>query len=532
MLGIVIISASVAFTAGLTDQASRAVEHALEVRDRIDAVHTDLVQAESAARGWVLSGKGDFVPVWESATSRLPLDLDRLQSITLDNPRLVEAMQILRQQAAGRLGLIQQLFALVPGSASRGAVRLVERGEDAMASIRQTLDVMDREENGLLAERRSAQHRARWLRLATIIAGIALGMAGGALAVVVFARGIGRRVRAIEHNARMLEAGRPLGPMPSGDDEVGQLGRSLERAAEIAAARERTIAERAAEVEDLYDHAPCGYHSLDANGLIVRINETELGWLGYTRDELVGRMRYPELLSSESAELFERQYPAFVERGVVSDIEFELVRKDGSRLPVSLSATAVLDAEGSFLRSRSTVFDISERRRHDEELRELATLDELTGLLNRRGFLSLTDQAVKLAGRTGLPLALLFCDLDDLKVVNDTHGHEEGSRLLAEAADVLRACTRESDIVGRVGGDEFAALLTVAEPDGVPGVMDRIRETIARRNAETPHVFRLSMSIGWAAFDPSRPVGIDELIREADLRMYEQKQARNVSTRG
>lgn len=532
MLGIVIISASVAFTAGLTDQASRAVERTLEVRARIEAVHTDLVQAESAARGWVLSGGAEFFPLWVGASGRLPFELDRLQTTILDNGRQVEAMQILRQQAIGRLDLLRQLFALGPGSRSRGEVRLVNRGEVAMASIRQTLDRMDREENRLLAERRSAQDRARDLRLGTIVAGIILGIVGGVLAVGVFARGIGRRVRAIEHNARMLEAGKPLGPTPSGNDEVGQLGRSLEHAAEIAAARERTITERAAEIEDLYNHAPCGYQSLDAQGLIVQMNDTELEWLGYTREELVGRVRFPELLTPENVEIFHREFPRYLVTGSVRDLELEVLRKDGTILPISLSSTALRDADGTFIRSRSTIFDISERRKHDEELRELATLDELTGLLNRRGFLSLADQAIKLAGRTGLPLAMLFADVDDLKVVNDTRGHEEGSSLLVEAADVLRSCTRESDIVGRLGGDEFCALLATAEPEGVPGVLDRIRETIARRNVEAPDGPPLSMSIGWSLFDPADPVSMDELIREADRRMYEEKDTGAASTRG
>lgn len=125
------------------------------------------------------------------------------------------------------------------------------------------------------------------------------------------------------------------------------------------------------EIEDLYNHAPCGYHSLDPEGRYIRINDTELQWLGYTREELVGKKRFDDLITANSLQLFHKHFPIFKERGWVKDLEFEMVRKDGSVLPVLLSATAVLDDTGRFLISRSTVFDITERKRAEEALRRL-----------------------------------------------------------------------------------------------------------------------------------------------------------------
>ncbi len=117
------------------------------------------------------------------------------------------------------------------------------------------------------------------------------------------------------------------------------------------------------EIEDLYQHAPCGYHSLDSEGIIVRINQTELDWLGYSHDEVVGKMAFTDFLSDDSVAVFHENYPRFKEHGVINDLEFELVRKEGSRFFVSLSGTAIYDDNGCYLVSRSTMYDISERRK-------------------------------------------------------------------------------------------------------------------------------------------------------------------------
>jgi PAS domain S-box-containing protein len=120
---------------------------------------------------------------------------------------------------------------------------------------------------------------------------------------------------------------------------------------------------------DLYHHAPCGFHSLDDEGRILDMNETELGWLGYTREELVGQRRFADLLTPASRSVMAENFPAFKERGWVRDLEFEMVRKDGSILPVLLNATVIRDLEGRYLASRSSVFDLSRRKQMEAELR-------------------------------------------------------------------------------------------------------------------------------------------------------------------
>jgi PAS domain S-box-containing protein len=132
---------------------------------------------------------------------------------------------------------------------------------------------------------------------------------------------------------------------------------------------ETALWESAQEIMDLYNNAPCGYHSLDADGVFLRINDTELSWLGYSRDEIVGKRRFPDLLAPGSLQVFEESFPRFKQSGWAQNLEFEMIRKDGTILPVLMSATAVSDPEGRYVMSRSTVFDVTDRRRAEEQIR-------------------------------------------------------------------------------------------------------------------------------------------------------------------
>ncbi|HEY0791484.1 MAG TPA: PAS domain S-box protein [Chthoniobacterales bacterium] len=131
------------------------------------------------------------------------------------------------------------------------------------------------------------------------------------------------------------------------------------------------------ELTDLYEHAPCGYHSIDPEGVFLRINETELSWLGFTREEVIGKMRFVDLLPPGSKAAFEANYARFKTKGWIGDLEFELVRKDGTVLRALVNATAVMDGKGDFLKSRATVYDITERIQAEEMRRKQAQLLDL-----------------------------------------------------------------------------------------------------------------------------------------------------------
>ena len=134
----------------------------------------------------------------------------------------------------------------------------------------------------------------------------------------------------------------------------------------------------AREIHDLYDNAPCGYHSVDRNDVFVRVNNTELQWLAYRREELVGRKHFADLLSAECRHTYLRHLEEFQRSGRLRDVELDLTRKDGSLLPVLLSASATLDESGTYVASRATLFDITDLAEANRKLRQAATVFEHT----------------------------------------------------------------------------------------------------------------------------------------------------------
>jgi PAS domain S-box-containing protein len=159
-------------------------------------------------------------------------------------------------------------------------------------------------------------------------------------------------------------------------DETGEVVGVFAAARDITERKlaEEALQQSADEIRDLYNHAPCGYHSVDTNGIFVRINDTELSWLGYRREEVIGKMHFADLLTSEGCKTFQEYFPKFKAAGVMRDVEFDLIRKDGSSLPVLISATAITDRDGNYLMSRSTVYDITARKRAEDAIRMLARL--------------------------------------------------------------------------------------------------------------------------------------------------------------
>jgi PAS domain S-box-containing protein len=159
-------------------------------------------------------------------------------------------------------------------------------------------------------------------------------------------------------------------------DESGQPLRSIGTTQDVTVQQmfQQALRKSAQRIEDLYNSAPCGYHSLDKGGVIVQINDTELQWLGYTRDEVVGKINFADLLAPGCRQLFYDNYPGFKQRGFVCDLEYELVRKDGTSLFVVLNATAAYDDDGEYLMSRSTLFDITVRKQAEDELRFHSTI--------------------------------------------------------------------------------------------------------------------------------------------------------------
>ncbi len=161
------------------------------------------------------------------------------------------------------------------------------------------------------------------------------------------------------------------------------------------------------------------------------------------------------------------------------------------------------------------------------ELKELLLRDELTGLYNRRGFFTLNEQQLKVTKRNEDSVWLFYIDIDGLKRINDDYGHQDGDRMLIETAELLKSVFRESDIIARIGGDEFIILLINNSRDSADILTDRLEESLKKYNKQKDRPHKLSLSVGVASYDFDTAVSIEETIHKADEAMYRHKRSKN-----
>ena len=277
-------------------------------------------------------------------------------------------------------------------------------------------------------------------------------------------------------------------------------------------------------MNDLYEHAPCGYQSLDREGLFIRMNQTLLDWLGYRSDELVGKAHFRDLLTPDSLPVFVEHFPALLASGQIQDCRVDMLRRDGSILPVSITANVIRDDAGNFASTRATVIDITEQRRLQQELEQQAQTDVLTGLCNRRHFYALGKRELARSDRSGAPLSLLMLDIDHFKSINDQHGHEMGDQALVAMARASSAELRENDLLARLGGEEFAVLLPDTDIATARHVAERLREAVAQLSLTSPEGAEVTftVSIGISRREDG-PDGLDAMLKRADLALYRAK---------
>ncbi|MGC4063608.1 MAG: diguanylate cyclase [Polyangiaceae bacterium] len=290
-----------------------------------------------------------------------------------------------------------------------------------------------------------------------------------------------------------------------------------------------------ARLRTLVDSMDSGILVEDENQVIQHCNQhfCTLMQISERADSLIGKAS-PELIERISPVFFipealsERIEELKAERKVTKD---ELVYLADMR--ILERSYSPLELDGKAVGHLWTYRDVSDRERNKDllqrqadQLRALSLVDELTGLYNRRGFLTLATQQLKLCDRSMRSALLVFVDLDGMKRINDELGHEYGDVALVETASVLRQCFRYSDVVARLGGDEFVVLAVEADPPSVEGVTERLYEKLAEMNARPERKFELKFSVGIAPYDPSKLEMVEEVLARADSLMYEQKRLR------
>lgn len=401
---VVLVAATFALLASRqeTTDALIAERHEAALRDAFGLVLVDMTDAESATRGYVLTGESLFLEPYDRGLARLPTDMQTLSDLTQDIPSDSKVVAELRVLANERLSILQttQLMAPIDDLTNHTQlVQLMNSGKGIMDQIRTLIDREETDGASALTEHQRHLDASRHLSFLIGIVGMPLSFLASLLLVTLFTRRLVNRIRRTEEIARMLDQGIPLGKPSASDDELGRL-----------------------------------------------------------------------------------------ERVLVS------------------SGTRVVELQ--------------------DELRRMGTADALTRLMNRRGFLPTADHQLEVAKRSHQPMALMFLDLDGLKRVNDTLGHSVGDQVITEAAYVMRQTFRASDLIARMGGDEFCVLFAVESEAAAATIVTRLQAAADELNRQEGRPFVLSFSTGVAMFDPEQPGTLDELMAAADVRMYEAKRAK------
>jgi diguanylate cyclase (GGDEF)-like protein len=174
---------------------------------------------------------------------------------------------------------------------------------------------------------------------------------------------------------------------------------------------------------------------------------------------------------------------------------------------------------------RALLRDLAKMAEQEIAAVQLATMDELTLLSNRRGFEALAQHALNVCKRMERPASLLFFDLNNFKDINDTYGHAEGDRALSTFAELLRNSLRDCDVIGRLGGDEFVALVTDSNQACTTEIVRRLQQGLGVLNRQLQRGYDIRYSVGQVEYDSERHVSIASLLAQADAAMYADKQA-------
>ena len=306
-------------------------------------------------------------------------------------------------------------------------------------------------------------------------------------------------------------------------DEKGRIAGVIGSAIDITERKksEAEIEKSHAELNQIFNTAANGMRVVDRNHTVLRANKTFCALTGLTEQEVVGKKCY-EAFAGAACHTGQCPLSQILENP--RRLESELVKflPSGRRIECAVTATPYLDVNGDVVGIIEDFKDITHHKELERHLRETAITDELTGLFNRRGFLTLAEKQLGHALRAEHDTFLIFADLDNMKTINDTLGHEAGDLALTTSAALLRTTFRQADILARLGGDEFAVFLSCKPgTDSEQAILSRLEANIAQENKDGELPFTVAISFGVVRLQEDETLG--QVMIRADGLMYDSK---------
>jgi len=255
---------------------------------------------------------------------------------------------------------------------------------------------------------------------------------------------------------------------------------------------------------------------VDRSSRYLFVNKRHRERMGLLTDDYQGQ-EYDRFHSADESIDFRKQVDAVFQIGESLQLDHKSQRDNKYFLR---TFSPIRNAEGEITAITVVSTDITRQKELELSLRSLSITDALTGLYNRRGLFALAEQQIRSVSRTQQWISVLYADLDNLKEINDKFGHQEGDAALTRAADILRTTFRESDIIARIGGDEFVVLIVSDERRSSQFTFSRLQQNLDIYNAGAKAAYNMSLSTGIAMYDPQHPVSFEVLLREADRFMY------------
>jgi diguanylate cyclase (GGDEF)-like protein len=495
-------------------EADRWVSHTRDVLETSESFRSHLSEAGIARRVF-LQGDSKQIDVFNAAVSASLADFKTLQALTADNPEQQKRLDRLEPMVHERLSALEKSIAAHRLAANDEALQnnVTNQQTSVVAQLAEQTREFQNVERELL-RRRSSQVRESAQRTSRDNTILSLAVM---CFIVIAAAGLNRELSQRKQTEQAIAQQKSL---------LQSILDTCNDAIIVADGTGKII---------LRNPAALRMHS----DLVDRVGEEVPSKLGYYRPDTKTLFPYQDLPLSRA-----------LQGEHVDNVEMCLHPACEPEVRWALGSSRPLINEEKILGAVVFYRDITERKElenklasYTEELKasnvelqkaqvaleQLASVDELTGLHNRRGFLALAAQSIKLAHRSQKSFALVFADLDGLKKINDTLGHADGDLAISDAAHVLSDSFRHCDVLGRLGGDEFAILMSDADEQSAQIVKKRLADKVDKLNAERHRPYTLSLSVGMMICNSDEKVSLEVLLSRADALMYEEKKKKGAN---